>query len=185
MVVHRWYHDWRKANQGTNVIPVLDDKIRCETHPLKTSALLYFLAHEHWSRGDNAAAETAHLQSFDRNPTDPMPLIMLANQKLDTEDRPHEAVHIIDKAVDVALQSGLYRRLALGVKARIGLRRNDYRAVEDAIKEIMDLTFTRGNVDTGVERDFLDQLPPEAIDPEVARRYDEYCRARARRTPDN
>ena len=184
MEVHYWYHDWRRTNQGTDIIPVLDDKIRCETHPLKISQLLYFLTHEHWSRGDNAAAEAAHLESFDRNPTDPMPLITLANQKLDTEDRPDEAVRIINKAVNVARESGVFRRLALGVKARVGVRRNDYRAVEDAMKEIMELTFTRGNADINAERDFLDELPAGAIDPEVARRYDEYCRARARRTPD-
>jgi hypothetical protein len=70
------------------------------------------------------------------------------------------------------------------VKARIALRRSDYRIVENALREIMDLTFTRGNVDFGAERDFLDELPPGAVDPGVARRYDEYCRARATRTPD-
>lgn len=43
----------------------------------------------------------------------------------------------------------------------------------------MELKFTRGNADVGIERDFLDQLPPSSIDPEVARQYDEYCRATA------
>jgi hypothetical protein len=86
------------------------------------------------------------------------------------------AIRIIDQAVDAALRSGTYRRLALGFKARIGLRIHAYRAVEGALKQIMELTFTRGNLDIGIERDFLDQWPPGSIDPVVARRYGEYCR---------
>ena len=31
--------------------------------------------------------------------------------------------------------------------------------------------------DIGRERDFFDRLPPDSIDPEVARQYNEYCLA--------
>jgi hypothetical protein len=41
----------------------------------------------------------------------------------------------------------------------------------------MSLTFTRGNLDVEVERDFLDRAPPGCLDAEVARAYDAYCRA--------
>lgn len=44
----------------------------------------------------------------------------------------------------------------------------------------MDTKLTRDNADLGIERDFFDALPPGSIDPEVARQYDDYCRARGR-----
>jgi tetratricopeptide (TPR) repeat protein len=184
MEIHRWHQAWRRTHETSDIIPVLNDRIARETHPLKVSELLYFLAEEYRDRGDYVSSEAAYLEKFNRNPTEPMPLIILAGQKLNDEDLPDEAMRIINRAVDVARRSGTFRRHALGVKARIGLRRSDYRIVEDALREIMDLTFTRGNVDMRAERDFLDELPPGALDPEVARRYDEYCRGRATRTPD-
>jgi hypothetical protein len=56
-----------------------------------------------------------------------------------------------------------------------------YPVVEDMLRQIMALSFTRGNTDVGAERDFFDRLPPGSIDTEVAQAYDAYCRARGRR----
>ena len=87
-------------------------------------------------------------------------------------------MRIIDKAIEVAMRAGVYRRHALAYKARIASRLQDYRALEAALRDIMSLRFTPGNFDIGRERDFFDDLPPGSIDPEVARQYDEYCRAK-------
>jgi len=44
------------------------------------------------------------------------------------------------------------------------------------LTRIMQLGFERGNIDTGIMRDFFDRLPPGSIDPEVARQYEEHFR---------
>ncbi len=105
-------------------------------------------------------------------------------QKLYHESRPEDAMRFADLAVAVAMRAGMYRRDALGMKARIALELSDYATVESVLREIMQLVFTRGNADCGAERDFFDQLPPGSIDPDVASAYHEYCYARGhRRTP--
>jgi hypothetical protein len=86
-----------------------------------------------------------------------------------------------DRAVAVAMRAGVFRREALGLKARIAVELSDYIMVESVLREVMHLTFTRGNLDIDVERDFFDELPPGGIDPEVATAYHEYCNARGRR----
>jgi len=178
--VHHWHHEWRRANEGADILPVLKDRIGRESHPFKISALRHFMAEEYRDRGDYASSAAIYLDVFNDNPTEPMPLIILAGQKLNEEDQPDEAMRIIERAVDVALRSGTYRRHALGVKARIALRLGAYRVVEDVLRQITELKFTRGNADIGIERDFLDRLPPGSIDREVARRYDELCQKNGR-----
>jgi hypothetical protein len=174
--IHCWHAEWRQANGSADIIPILKSRISRESDPMKINALRYFLANEYRDNGDYAASSAVYLDEFNDDPSEPMPLITLAGQKLFWENQPEEAMRIIDQAVDAALRSGTFRRLALGFKARIGLRIHAYRAVEDALKQIMELTFTRGNLDIRIERDFLDQWPPGSIDPAVARRYGEYCR---------
>jgi hypothetical protein len=85
---------------------------------------------------------------------------------------------IIDRAIEAAYRSGLFRRQALGVKARIALQLERHDVVEGVLRDILLLKFTRKNVDVGRERDILDRLPPGSIDGEVARQYDEFCRAK-------
>ena len=147
---------------------------------MKVSELRGFMVDEYRRRGDYAAATAVYLDDYNADPSEPMPLISLAGQKLHVEDQPEEAMRFASQAVNVALRAGVWRRLALGTKARTALRLRDYPVVEDVIEQILELTFTRGNADVGVERDFLDRLPAGSIDPLVASQYDEYCRARGR-----
>src|SRR5262245_57719958 len=109
-----------------------------------------------------------------------MPLISLAGQKLYFENRPELAMSIIDRAIPVAYRSGVFRRHALATKARIALQLKRYDVVESVLKDILQLTFNRRNFDIGRERDILDRLPPGSIDPEVARQYDKFCRAKGK-----
>jgi hypothetical protein len=177
--IHRWHDEWRVENPEADIIPVLASRIRSETNSIKLSEMRYIMAEEYRDRRDYAAAAAAYLDVFN-NDGEPMPLIVLAGQKFFEEERPEEAMRIIDQAVEVALRSGTYRRHALAMKARIALHLTDYRTVEDVLKQIMNLKFTRGNVDIGRECDFLDALPPDSIDSEVARQYDEYCRTKVK-----
>ena len=63
---------------------------------------------------------------------------------------------------------------ALATKARIALELKHYQVVEDMIRQIMGIDRSLGIADIKPERDFFDRLPPGAIDPELARQYDQY-----------
>ncbi len=176
--IHRWHREWPQGQPDKDIIPALEDRIRRESHPSRLHALRYFLADAHRDRGNYAASEAVFLSDFDADPENPQPLIFLASQKLYHEEQPEAAMPVIDRAVEVALRSGMFRRDALGVKARIALALDRPDVVEDVLRRIMALTFTRGNPDVATERDFSDRLPPGSIDADVARAYDEYCRER-------
>jgi uncharacterized protein DUF3658 len=174
--IYRWYDDWWD-NEPDDVVPAIEARIRHESHPMRLGALRWLLAQEHRGRGDYPAAETVYLADFAADPDEPRPLISLARQKLADQDQPEEAMRIIDRAIAAATRGGIFRREALGVKARIALRLAAYPIVEDVLRQIMRLTFTPGNLDAEAERDVLDRLPSGAVDADVARAYDAYCRA--------
>jgi len=178
--VRRWHDEWRAANPEADFLPVLQERLRNESHPMKLRELRFWTAEEYRNRGDYAASTGFYRDVFSDDPSEPMPLIILSGQKFQDEQQPEEAMRIINEAIEVAIREGTYRRLALGMKARISLHLKDYPAVEDVLRQIIDLKFGRGNVDIGRERDFFDGLPPGSIDPAVARQYDEYCRARGK-----
>lgn len=157
------------------IIDELEKKIILETDLEGLMTLRELLANEYAGHGRHDEAEALYRMLSDQRPDNPMPLIALAEAKLFFQDRPDEAMPIIDKAVDLAIKSGNFRRHALGTKARIALRMKSYGMLEDVLKQLMDLRFVRGNIDCGIERDFFDRLPPGAIDAKVASDYDKFC----------
>jgi hypothetical protein len=178
MEIHDWHYEWMKDPPEMDILPVLEDRMSRETHPLRLHALRFHLASEYLVRGNYAAAEATYLADFEADPENPQPLIFLASQKLNEEEQPEAAMGVIERAVEVALRVGMWRRHALGQKARVALALDRPAIVEDVLRQLLGLTFTRGNADCGAERDFLDRLPPGSIDPDVARAYDDYCRER-------
>jgi len=179
--IHRWRDECRQGDREAEIIGAIEDRIRTEAHAASRHVLRLLLAEEHRDRGNYVAAETVYLADAEAGPYSWRPLISLASQKLWEEGRPDQAMPIIDRAVDAAMTAGVFRREALGMKARAAVALRDFAMVENAVKQIMALNFTRGNADIGAERDFFDCLPPGSIDPHVARAYDEYCLARGRR----
>jgi hypothetical protein len=173
----RWHQEWWR-NPPADIIPVLEQRIRRETHPSRLHLLRYLLAEAHRDRGNYAASEAVYLADFEADPDNPQPLIFLSSQKLYDEELPEAAMPIVDRAVEVALRVGMWRRHALGQKARVALALERPDIVEEVLRQLLVLTFTRGNADCNVERDFLDRLPPGSIDADVARAYDDYCRER-------
>ena len=44
------------------------------------------------------------------------------------------------------------------------------------LRELIFLKVERNHMDVGLERDFFDKIPSDAIDPELARQFEEYTR---------
>jgi tetratricopeptide (TPR) repeat protein len=175
--VYRWYEDVEGTSAGLELVYALKERIDSEPDAANRRELNLILAQEYRQEEDYAACEAIYLQLFETKPDDPVPLIKLAEQKLYFERQPEAAMRIIDQAVEVAYGSGNFRRNALGVKARIALAMEDFKVVEGVLTQIMQLGFEFGKIDVGFMRDFFDRLPPGSIDPELARQYDEHCRA--------
>jgi hypothetical protein len=176
LAIARWCWNLRESAADVDLLAVLHARIRDETDPARLHALRFELTMEHTRRGDLAAAEAVMLADAAANPDEPLGWISLAEHKAHAEGNRAAAAPFIDRAVEVAMRTGNFRRQALATRARLALERADHAAVEDAMRRIMQLTITRGHTDIGVERDILDRLPPGAIAADVAQAYDAYCR---------
>jgi tetratricopeptide (TPR) repeat protein len=179
--IHRWELLLRRRR--SDLVRAVERRIGKETGAKELQALRMILAEEHCMRRNYASAEALYLQVFDEDQDTPWPLLHLASLKAHLENKPDAAMVLIDRALEATHRTGLFRRYVLGSKARLALDREQYALVEDILKQIMALTFTPGNTDVNAERDFFDRLPPGSIDPEVARRYEEYCQAHNRHKP--
>jgi hypothetical protein len=177
--IHRWVDETLRTDGQANIIRAIEDRMKGETDEAVLRVLNFRLAGEFKSRGRYSEAERIYLMLFDQWPSEPAPLISLAEQKLYFEEEAVAARQIIDRALEVAFRSGNFRRQALGVKARILLKLGKYEDIEDIIRRLMNIAPAPGDVDVGIERDFFDRLPAGAIDAELARQFDRYSRAQS------
>jgi hypothetical protein len=156
------------------LLDAIREKIKTETNAENRRSFKFMLSSEYASQDRFAEAEAVLLELNDETPDRPLPLISLAGHKLYYERKPEAAMPIIDRAIEIAYRTGIFRRLALGTKARAALELRDYPVVEDILRQLMGLKFGPAHVDCGIERDFFDRLPVGAINDEVARRYNEF-----------
>src|SRR5581483_9071605 len=119
------------------------------------------------------------MQLSNQIPSEPVPLIQLAEQKLYFEQKPEEALTFIERALERAYSSQKYRRQALGVKARIAQQLGRYELIEDVLQVLMNIEPTESDTDVGIERDFVDRAPQGAIDEDLRQKYNDFCNRRA------
>ena len=177
--VEYWYGKLRRTNGSAHdkTAKAIEDRIQAEPDAPEIDDLFRMLAGEYSALGDYVAAETIERRLADRNPDDPLPLNRLASNKCSLQRQPEQAMELVNRALDIAHRTGEFRRYTLGNKARIALALKRYDIVEGVLKNIMQLKVDIEVPDIGRERDFFDALPPDRIDPEVARQYDQYCLA--------
>jgi hypothetical protein len=158
------------------IIGEIEKRIVDETNPDCLKTLKLMLAGEYSLYERNADAKAAYLDLILQYPDDPLPIISLASHAFYCERRPEMALEIINRAIEIATKSQNFRRYALGSKARIALSLGAHGIVEDVLRQLMHLKFNPGNIDCGVERDFLDRSPKGAIDQHLAKEYDDFYR---------
>jgi tetratricopeptide (TPR) repeat protein len=168
--------DDRRARGDINVARAIEARLENEPDAAVRRRLNFELTTEYEMAGRYDEAERIYLMLLDQCPDEPMPLISLAGQKLYSENDPAAAMEVIDRAIEVAYRSNNFRRLALGVKARIALAQEKYDVIEDVLRRLLQLTHDKRGADVSPERDFFDRLPPGAINETVARRFDHYFR---------
>jgi hypothetical protein len=174
-------HDWHKQLQRNlpdrEVVEAIRQRREAEDDLQTGRSLGFILASELSEQGRHGEAADVLLDLSKQDPVEPFPLISLAEQKLYSEDKPDDALEIIDQALDRARASGYFHRCALGVKARIAEKLKRYDLIADVMREIMTTKFGESSVlvDVGIERDFVDRLPAEAIDGALLQQFDEFC----------
>jgi hypothetical protein len=187
----RWYFERRRGifrgeaecgGEGT-LLDAIRERIKTETDEEIRRSLKFTLSGEYSFQERFSEAEAVLLELNEETPDEPLPLITLAGQRLYYERKPETAMPIIDMAIEVAYRTGIFRRLALGTKARAALELKAYATVEAILNQLMELKFGRGHVDCGIERDFFDRLPSGVISEVVARRYDEFSKEKREARP--
>jgi hypothetical protein len=177
--LHKWYERLQRTCADQEIVDEITRRMKAENDKEDARTLAFFLASEFCRQKRYVEAERILLNLSQRNPVEPFPLISLAEQKLYYEEKPNEALEIVEKALNRARACGYFHRNALGVKARIAETLQRYDLVGDVLREIMTIKFSESRADVGVERDFVDRLPAGAIGPILLRQYDEFCRSRA------
>jgi tetratricopeptide (TPR) repeat protein len=174
--LHKWYHQLQQRCADPEIVDEIMNRMRVESDPEALRSLAFILASEYRRQERYREAESILLDLSERNPAEPYPLIELAGQKLYDEQRPEEALEVVEKAVERARALGGFRRNALGVKARIAEKLRRYDLIASVLKEIMTIKSSENRVDVGVERDFVDRLPAGVIEGDLLRQYDEFRR---------
>jgi hypothetical protein len=176
------FDEWIKRLRGG---APLDSVIRIVAERASTadSGDHRFLANElHWLLRE-AERDGEALQVLDdmlqRHPDDVRPVISKAYVYLYSLDQPEEALKWANVALERANRTNLWRREALGQKARILLKLGRGDELSDVLEEIMSLQIVENVPDVGRERDFVDRAPPGLIRKNVLDRYNQFRPKRA------
>jgi hypothetical protein len=136
--------------------------------------LTFFLSHLLTEAGRDQEALSHIEEIIESFPDDVRFPINRASHSFYVLDDAEEALRCIDFALQRAHRTGLFRREALGVKARILLELGRGEPLSRVLDEIMSLQMIAGVADIGRERDFVDRAPPGLIEEDVLRRYNEF-----------
>lgn len=174
---YRWYDQIKREEPGEVVLQAILDRIAKSRNAEEVRILKGILSSELASQERYNDAERVRKELANDFPADPSPLISLAEQKLYYEHKPAEAMESIDQALERAMRTGNFRRQALGVKARISISLGRYDIVEDILRQLMTLQLKPGNLDIGLEWDFIHKIPLGVIDKGIADQFEEYIRS--------
>jgi hypothetical protein len=174
-----WYEELRRTQLDAGIIESINLRLADEANP-DTRRSLQFILVEECKRQERFQEAEAVLRKLSEEPsTEEYPLVSLAEQKLYYEEQPEQAMEIIDRAIVFARISGNFRRLALGVKARVAIKLERWNAIPDILQEIMSLPpRKKTDADISTERDFFDRLPAGAINEALAKEYEDFCESR-------
>jgi hypothetical protein len=180
-------YEWHRRLQlekglRTNLAADIEHKIGNQTSAARLRALNFLLASEYRGADRFADEERTYHLLHEQYPNDPLPLVFLAGSKLYCQEQAEAALLLIEEAIPIADRSGNFRRLALGVKARIALELRAYSEIEGILRALLALKFEPSNLDCGIERDFFDRLPADVIDKGRAQEYDRHARRARPRT---
>jgi hypothetical protein len=169
----QWLNELRQGRPVDDIVDEIRRRFRAadiEERRWFAGALVTFLI--------RAERESETLQvvdeMIDELPDDVLFPMRKASLYLYTLDDAESALPCIDLALQRARRSGLFRRQALGKKARILLELRRGEELSQVLEEIMSIQIVEGIADIGRERDFVDRAPPGLISEDVLARYNQF-----------
>jgi len=166
----------RRLRQDGNedaILPWLEARLdHCANHE-ERAYLLHQLAAEYQLHKDYTAAQNALERLVSSCPEDPEPWIRLAEHFHYHSPNIVKARWAANTAIRLATAQGNFVRQAHGVRIRIALDAEDYRAIEESVRVLIDFTPRPDAIDVGLESDFLPRLPRQFVEANLIRLYAE------------
>jgi hypothetical protein len=181
MKIDRWLAGLRRKIPLSGVIEQVSARMRAESGKDRYNLafnLVWLLSEAERNR----EVLQIHNEMIEQFPDDLHFPIGKATRYLYFMDDPEQALKCIDFALQRAYRTRLFRREALGVKARILLQLGRGEALSQVLEDIMSLKMIKDIPDVGRERDFVDRAPPGLISEDIVARYNVFRPKRANDT---
>ena len=168
------------AGQTPPTVPFLEDELAKTNNPLDRATLYQLIAQE-YALADLVEKELNTMRRAAAEfPEEPVPWISLAARLSHDQSTLGEAREAIERGLQIALRTNRFVRYALGARARIANELGDHKLLEETVRSLITDGAQPRTEDCGIETDFLDAVPADAIDREVREQYLQIAHTRSR-----
>lgn len=168
------------AGQTPPTVTFLEDELAKTSNPLDRATLYQLIAQE-YALADLVEKELNTMRRAAAEFTEePVPWISLAARLSHDQSTLGEAREAIERGLQIALRTNRFVRYALGARARIANELGDRKLLEETVRSLIADAAQPRTEDCGIETDFLDAVPAEAIDREVREQYLQIAHTRSR-----
>ena len=107
----------------------------------------------------------------DEKPDDVQALIALTEHHQYPQVDLVKAADAAERALALAIEQALLVRQVLGVRMRIALERGNFDVASESLVRLVEYVSPTHSLDVAYERDFLEMIPPGAIESALIERY--------------
>lgn len=122
-------------------------------------------------KGNNVAALKVINEQINEKPDDVQALIALTEHHHYAQVDLVKAADAVERALAFATIQALLVRQVLGVRMRIALESGNFDVASDSLVRLVEYMPPAHSLDVAYERDFLEMIPPGAIDSTLIKRY--------------
>jgi tetratricopeptide (TPR) repeat protein len=116
VALYRWFDELCSSHEPADVEQILRGRIGSESDGATVSQLTFLLAEALSQQDKYEDAEDVYRLLSAKYPTDPYPLLRIAEQRLYYQDDLPSALSACDEAIELATKRGPWRRQALGAE---------------------------------------------------------------------
>ena len=138
--------------------------------PQRNKEILFSIASSYAEISNFDEAERIYRNLLDTDPRSVVTMVSLSGLFLHYADRPEAALEWAEKAVETAFVEKVFLRLALGTKARVLLRMENYTELERIIGRVLEWDKNSLSVDVGKEWDFFQNADKSRLSEQIVRR---------------
>ncbi len=174
VATYKWYSEKKKNYPNCELSEEITSRLNTSTDFQERQVLYGLLASEHQHHRRDDEAEQVILEEIQEFPNSPRARIRLSVHYFLFLEDGEKSIVAIEDAIVVARRSGTFYREALGNRARIGIKFKRHDILCDSIEKILENGWEHGQLDVGLERDFIDNAQPGSIPQELTNQYDQF-----------